>query len=168
MAAANAPIAMREALTVTPPPPPSPLLQYRSPSTYPPTDRSLLACPPQLTSLGIAPQFVTFTHVTMESEKYICVRETSPQNSVVIIDMAMPMQPLRRPITADSALMNPNARILALKGSDLLLLALYLPPVAPRSSPFGSLHCTWSHSHHALPTCCCHPWDCACPSQSSC
>ncbi|XP_062203739.1 clathrin heavy chain 1-like isoform X1 [Phragmites australis] len=83
MAAANAPIAMREALT--------------------------------LTSLGIAPQFVTFTHVTMESEKYICVRETSPQNSVVIIDMAMPMQPLRRPITADSALMNPNSRILALK-----------------------------------------------------
>uniref|UniRef100_A0A0E0F1D7 Clathrin heavy chain n=1 Tax=Oryza meridionalis TaxID=40149 RepID=A0A0E0F1D7_9ORYZ len=83
MAAANAPIAMREALT--------------------------------LTSLGIAPQFVTFTHVTMESEKYICVRETSPQNSVVIVDMAMPAQPLRRPITADSALMNPNTRILALK-----------------------------------------------------
>lgn len=52
----------------------------------------------------------------MESEKYICVRETSPQNSVVIIDMSMPMQPLRRPITADSALMNPNSRILALKG----------------------------------------------------
>nr|CAB3459108.1 unnamed protein product [Digitaria exilis] len=85
MAAANAPIAMREALT--------------------------------LTSLGITPQFVTFTHVTMESEKYICVRETSPQNSVVIIDMAMPMQPLRRPITADSALMNPNTRILALKAN---------------------------------------------------
>ncbi|KAI4997071.1 hypothetical protein ZWY2020_052413 [Hordeum vulgare] len=83
MAAANAPIAMREALT--------------------------------LTSLGIAPQFVTFTHVTMESDRYICVRETSPQNSVVIIDMAMPSQPLRRPITADSALMNPNTRILALK-----------------------------------------------------
>ena len=70
----------------------------------------------QLTSLGIAPQFVTFTHVTMESDRYICVRETSPQNSVVIIDMAMPSQPLRRPITADSALMNPNTRILALKG----------------------------------------------------
>ncbi|CAA6654735.1 unnamed protein product [Spirodela intermedia] len=83
MAAANAPIAMKEALT--------------------------------LTSLGINPQFVTFTHVTMESDKYICVRETSPQNSVVIIDMQMPMQPLRRPITADSALMNPGSRILALK-----------------------------------------------------
>lgn len=70
----------------------------------------------QLPSIGINPQFITFTHVTMESEKYICVRETSPQNSVVIIDMNMPMQPLRRPITADSALMHPNTRILALKG----------------------------------------------------
>ena len=56
----------------------------------------------------------------MESDKYICVRETAPQNSVVIIDMSMPMQPLRRPITADSALMNPNSRILALKGRTLL------------------------------------------------
>ncbi|KAF3778461.1 Clathrin heavy chain 2 [Nymphaea thermarum] len=83
MAAASAPIAMKEALT--------------------------------LTSLGINPQFITFTHVTMESDKYICVRETSPQNSVIIIDMNMPAQPLRRPITADSALMNPNSRILALK-----------------------------------------------------
>ncbi|KAJ6750992.1 hypothetical protein OIU85_001517 [Salix viminalis] len=51
----------------------------------------------------------------MESEKYICIRETAPQNSVVIVDMSMPAQPLRRPITADSALMNPNSRILALK-----------------------------------------------------
>ncbi|KAG4915260.1 hypothetical protein JHK87_052817 [Glycine soja] len=39
----------------------------------------------------------------------------APQNSVVIIDMNMSNQPLRRPITADSALMNPNSRILALK-----------------------------------------------------
>ena len=70
----------------------------------------------QLPAVGINPQFITFTHVTMESDKYICVRETSPQNTVVIIDMNLPMQPLRRPITADSALMNPNSKILALKG----------------------------------------------------
>ncbi|KAL0290472.1 UNVERIFIED_CONTAM: Clathrin heavy chain 1, partial [Sesamum calycinum] len=75
----------------------------------------------QLTSIGINPQFITFTNVTMESDKYICVRETAPQNSVVIIDMNMPMQPLRRPITADSALMNPNSRILALKACYTLL-----------------------------------------------
>ncbi|CAH8354698.1 unnamed protein product [Eruca vesicaria subsp. sativa] len=83
MAAANAPITMKEVLT--------------------------------LPSVGINQQFITFTNVTMESDKYICVRETAPQNSVVIIDMNMPMQPLRRAITADSALMNPNSRILALK-----------------------------------------------------
>ncbi|CAI0415749.1 unnamed protein product [Linum tenue] len=83
MAAANAPITMKEVLT--------------------------------LPSIGISPQFITFTNVTMESDKYICVRETAPQNSVVIVDMNMPNQPLRRPITADSALMNPNSRILALK-----------------------------------------------------
>ncbi|KAG5399009.1 hypothetical protein IGI04_020823 [Brassica rapa subsp. trilocularis] len=83
MAAPNAPITLKEVLT--------------------------------LPSIGINQQFITFTNVTMESDKYICVRETSPQNSVVIIDMNMPMQPLRRPITADSALMNPNSRILALK-----------------------------------------------------
>ena len=53
-------------------------------------------------SLGINQQYISFTHVTMESDKYICVRETSGQNSVVIVDMATPMQPLRRPITADS------------------------------------------------------------------
>ena len=75
----------------------------------------------QLSSVGINPQFVTFTNVTMESDKFICVRETSPQNSVVIIDMSMPMQPLRRPITADSALMNPNSKILALKGTPAVL-----------------------------------------------
>ena len=78
----------------------------------------------QLTSLGINQQFVTFTHVTMESDKYICVRETSPQNSVVIVDMAMPNQPLRRPITADSALMNPTSRVLALKGMFLFANAI--------------------------------------------
>ncbi|KAK8955806.1 Clathrin heavy chain 2 [Platanthera guangdongensis] len=93
MAAANAPIAMREALTV---------------SIF--IDLAII-----LQSLGINQQFITFTHVTMESDKYICVRETSPHNSVIIIDMSMPNQPLRRPITADSALMNPNSRILALK-----------------------------------------------------
>ena len=70
----------------------------------------------QLTTLGVNQQFISFTHVTMESDKFICVRETAPSNSVVIVDMAMPMQPLRRPITADSAIMNPDSKILALKG----------------------------------------------------
>eukprot|EP00898_Chlorokybus_atmophyticus_P005972 jgi/Chlat1/6376/Chrsp44S09041 len=71
----------------------------------------------QLPALGINQQFITFTHVTMESEKFICVRETAATNSVVIIDTANPLAPLRRPITADSALMHPIQKIIALKGT---------------------------------------------------
>lgn len=88
------------------------------------SERSLLTptapCKPaclQLPNVGINSQFITFTHVTMESEKFICVRETAGNNSVVIIDMANPMQPLRRPITADSALMNPSSKVVALKAA---------------------------------------------------
>ena len=51
----------------------------------------------------------------MESEKFICIRETSPQNSVVIVDMTNPMSPARRQITADSAIMNPDQKVIALK-----------------------------------------------------
>ena len=74
-------------------------------------------CGVQLPSLGVDPKCITFVNVTMESDKFVCVRETGAANSVVIIDMAQPNSPLRRPITADSALMNPNSKIIALKAS---------------------------------------------------
>ncbi|GMN41276.1 hypothetical protein TIFTF001_010506 [Ficus carica] len=45
----------------------------------------------------------------------VCPLLTAPQNSIVIVDMNMPNRPLRMPITADYALMNPNSKILALK-----------------------------------------------------
>lgn len=51
---------------------------------------------PQLTSAGINPQCISFTNLTMESEKFICVRETGVSNSVVIVDMANPLQPMKR------------------------------------------------------------------------
>ena len=38
------------------------------------------------------------------------------QNQVVIIDLADANNVLRRPITADSAIVNPRSKILALKG----------------------------------------------------
>ena len=71
----------------------------------------------QLPNLGINQQFISFLNVTMESDKFICVRETGAQNSVVIVDMASPLSPLRRPITADSALMNPVSKVIALKAT---------------------------------------------------
>ena len=64
------------------------------------------------------PQFISFTNVTMESDKFICIRETGAANSVAIVECSSPGQaPLRRPITADSALMNPVAKVIALKAA---------------------------------------------------
>lgn len=53
----------------------------------------------------------------MESDKFICVREKiGDTNQVVIIDLNDPTTPIRRPISADSAIMNPASKVLALKG----------------------------------------------------
>lgn len=53
----------------------------------------------------------------MESDKFICVREkVGEQAQVVIIDMADSNTPIRRPISADSAIMNPASKVIALKG----------------------------------------------------
>ena len=52
----------------------------------------------------------------MESDKIIVVRETvGDQTEVVIIDVANPKDLLRCPISADSALMNPSKKLIALK-----------------------------------------------------
>lgn len=59
----------------------------------------------------------------MESDKFICVREkVGEQSQVVIVDMADPNNPTRRPISADSAIMNPASKVIALKGEIVLLL----------------------------------------------
>lgn len=71
----------------------------------------------QLPNIGVNQQFISFTNVTMESDKFICIRETGATNSVVIVDMASPMSPMRRPITAESALMNPASKVIALKAT---------------------------------------------------
>jgi clathrin heavy chain len=67
--------------------------------------------------LGINAANIGFNTLTLESDKFICIREKiGEQSQVVIIDMSDPMSPLRRPITADSAIMNPKSKIIALKG----------------------------------------------------
>lgn len=78
----------------------------------------------QLTQVGVNPQAIGFATLTMESEKYICVREqaTGPDGKaqIVILDLANPSALERRPITADSAIMNPTQNILALKAGQQL------------------------------------------------
>lgn len=71
----------------------------------------------QLQSIGINVQTIGFATLTMESDKFICVREKVGESAqVVIVDMATPQNPIRRPISADSAIMNPASRVIALKG----------------------------------------------------
>ena len=45
----------------------------------------LRASPLQLQDLGVQQNAITFTNVTMESDKYICVRETGAQNQLVSV-----------------------------------------------------------------------------------
>lgn len=72
-----------------------------------------------LPSIGIDPTSLTFATCTMESDQAICVREAG---SLTIVDLKNPTQPIRRPITADSALMNPQSRLIALKAATQLQL----------------------------------------------
>ncbi|KNE65463.1 hypothetical protein AMAG_11086 [Allomyces macrogynus ATCC 38327] len=70
----------------------------------------------QLPALGINPASISFNTLTMESDKYICVRDkVGDANQVVIIDLADTGNILRRPITADAAIMHPATKIIALK-----------------------------------------------------
>ncbi|ETE62315.1 Clathrin heavy chain 2 [Ophiophagus hannah] len=54
----------------------------------------------------------------MESDKFICIREkVGEQAQVVIVDLSDPTTPIRRPISAESAIMNPASKVIALKGT---------------------------------------------------
>ncbi|KAI9012382.1 hypothetical protein DFJ74DRAFT_710372 [Hyaloraphidium curvatum] len=75
----------------------------------------------QLQALGINAANIGFNTLTMESDRFICVREkVGEQSQVVIIDMNDPNNVIRRPITADSAIMNPVSKIIALKAGHQL------------------------------------------------
>eukprot|EP00178_Gracilaria_changii_P011059 TRINITY_DN3179_c0_g1_i1.p1 TRINITY_DN3179_c0_g1~~TRINITY_DN3179_c0_g1_i1.p1 ORF type:complete len:1727 (-),score=283.16 TRINITY_DN3179_c0_g1_i1:8574-13754(-) len=76
-----------------------------------------------LPSVGVPPTSLSFSACTMESDRYICVREGAAGGSggnLIVIDMANPTQPTRRPITADSALMNPVSDLIALRAGSQL------------------------------------------------
>nr|XP_032803267.1 clathrin heavy chain 1 isoform X2 [Petromyzon marinus] len=75
----------------------------------------------QLQNVGINPANIGFSTLTMESDKFICVREkVAEQAQVVIIDMNDTANPIRRPISADSAIMNPASKVIALKAGKTL------------------------------------------------
>eukprot|EP00299_Pterocystis_sp_00344_P020124 c9905_g1_i1.p1 GENE.c9905_g1_i1~~c9905_g1_i1.p1 ORF type:complete len:1692 (-),score=393.52 c9905_g1_i1:99-5132(-) len=75
-----------------------------------------------LTQLGVSPANVKFDSVTMESDKYICVREVDgqAQPQVAIIDIATRSVLMRRPIGADATIMHPISKVLALRAGNVL------------------------------------------------
>ncbi|KAK7088574.1 clathrin heavy chain 1 [Littorina saxatilis] len=75
----------------------------------------------QLQNVGINAANIGFSTLTMESDKFICVREKVGETAqVVIIDMNDTANPIRRPISADSAIMNPTSKVIALKAGKTL------------------------------------------------
>jgi len=73
----------------------------------------------QLQSLGVNAASIGFNTLTLESDRWICVRERGADNSsqtVVVIDLQDPSgRVMRRPISADSAIMHPEANVIGLK-----------------------------------------------------
>ena len=67
----------------------------------------------KLPMMGIKLDDINVRNVRMESDKFICIREAS--GNLSIVDMSKPGQtPERKPMKAESVIMNPAAKVLAL------------------------------------------------------
>uniref|UniRef100_A0A1I8JFX5 Clathrin heavy chain n=1 Tax=Macrostomum lignano TaxID=282301 RepID=A0A1I8JFX5_9PLAT len=74
-----------------------------------------------LQNIGINNASIGFSTLTMESDRFICIREKVGETAqVVIVDMNDHNNPTRRPISADSAIMNPVSKVIALKAGKSL------------------------------------------------
>ena len=72
----------------------------------------------QLSSMGLPQNAFSFMNCTMQSDKYICVKDTTgAQNVAVIVDVANPGNPTKFPVTADSIIIHPTQKILSLRGN---------------------------------------------------
>ncbi|OIR57892.1 MAG: clathrin heavy chain, partial [Amphiamblys sp. WSBS2006] len=66
-------------------------------------------------------QFVGFQTVTMNSDKYVCVRQSEDgAEQVLVLDLESGAEILRKPIRADSAVMHPQEELIALKAGRAL------------------------------------------------
>ncbi|KTW31407.1 hypothetical protein T552_00051 [Pneumocystis carinii B80] len=75
----------------------------------------------QLTTLGIQKASISFTTLTLQSEKGICICESiDGRREVVIIDLSNPSALMRRPISAEAAILHPTQNIIALRAEKQL------------------------------------------------
>lgn len=76
----------------------------------------------QLTSLGIQAQSLDFKSTTLESDHYICVRESGPQgNTVAIVDLHNNFEVTRKNMSADNAIMHTKENVIALRANGTAL-----------------------------------------------
>jgi len=75
--------------------------------------------PTLLTNLNILPASISWQNCTLESDKYVCVRQVNNEPNApaetVIVDLKNLNNVIRRPIRADSAIMHLTEPIIALK-----------------------------------------------------
>jgi clathrin heavy chain len=91
-----------------------------------------------LTTLGIAPTDIVFKNVSLQSHKYISVREEG-KNSVAIVDTAS-KNILRLPVNVDSAIMNPISKVVALRsGANLQIYNLEMKSKMKATTVDGSV-----------------------------
>jgi len=74
-----------------------------------------------LAAMGVQAASIRFNELTMESDRFICVRESKEGKSVLTtVDMSMGNQMQQRPIGAEAAIMNPSSPVIALRGGQTL------------------------------------------------
>lgn len=74
----------------------------------------------KLPSLNINPQTISFTTVTMESDKFICVRDQLSQvKTISIVDIQNKNVSVNK-INAESVVMNPKTKVLALRNKNVV------------------------------------------------
>eukprot|EP00922_Rhytidocystis_sp_ex-Travisia-forbesii_P044502 GHVS01066380.1.p1 GENE.GHVS01066380.1~~GHVS01066380.1.p1 ORF type:complete len:1807 (-),score=256.84 GHVS01066380.1:448-5775(-) len=70
-----------------------------------------------LAEMGLSSSSFRFGHLTMESDRFVCVKDVSNgDNQVVVIDMHKQNAVTRKPMKAEGCLMNPVDNIIALRG----------------------------------------------------
>ncbi|KAK6458196.1 uncharacterized protein RJT20DRAFT_126152 [Scheffersomyces xylosifermentans] len=76
----------------------------------------------QLTSLGISPSSLDSKSTTLESDHYVCVRESGPSgNTVAIVDLKNNNEITRKNMTADNAIMHPSQFVISLRANGTTL-----------------------------------------------
>jgi len=70
----------------------------------------------KLPSLGLPPDVYKQQQLTIESEKYICIKEVGPDGSTFfdIVDLAQ-SKVQKKPINADSAMMHPTKTLFCVR-----------------------------------------------------